>query len=169
VNRPSPTDQHPALHGESAYAQDTSRTREPAGRVVRAEVTEAVLDVASLAREVDDAAAGAVVTFAGVVRDHDRGRAVTGIEYVSHPTAGRVLEEVVSSVAARFPVDAVSVAHRLGELAIGDAALVVAVSAAHRQEAFAAASEMVDEVKHQLPVWKHQHFADGTDEWVACP
>lgn len=164
-----PTGTHPALHGESAYAVDTSRLREPARRVVRAEVTTAPLVVDEHAAAVDDRAAGAVVTFAGVVRDHDRGREVSGIEYVSHPSAHRVLVEVVADVAARFPVDAVAVSHRLGPLAIGDAALVVAVAAAHRQEAFAAASEMVDEVKHRLPVWKHQHFADGGDEWVACP
>ena len=168
MNRPAATDlpQHPALAGGSAYEADTSRLREPARRVVRAEVTEQPLVVEDHAAAVDDVAAGAVVTFAGVVRDHDRGREVRGIEYVGHPSAQRVLAEVVADVVGRFPVDAVAVSHRLGELGIGDAALVVAVAAAHRQEAFAAASEMVDEVKHRLPVWKHQEFADGTDEWV---
>jgi molybdopterin synthase catalytic subunit len=169
VTRPRPGDPHPALHGETAYAADTTRVREPLRRVVRAEVTEAVLVVDEHAVAVDDAAAGAVVTFAGVVRDHDRGRSVAGIEYVGHPSAPRVLGEVVADVVAAHSVDAVAVSHRLGALGIGEAALVVAVSAAHRQEAFAAAAAMVDEVKHRLPVWKHQHFTDGTDEWVACP
>ena len=171
MNRAPATDlrTHPALDGESAYEADTSRLREPARRVARAEVTEQMLVVEDHAAAVDDVAAGAVVTFAGVVRDHDRGREVRGIEYVGHPSAQRVLTEVVADVAGRFPVDAVAVSHRLGALAIGDAALVVAVAAAHRQEAFAAASQLVDEVKHRLPVWKHQHFADGGDEWVACP
>ena len=164
-----PTHTHPALDGESAYTVDSSRVREPARRVVRSEVTHEPLVVDEHAAAVDDAAAGAVVTFAGVVRDHDRGRDVVGIEYVAHPSAQRVLAEVVADVAGRFPVDAVAVSHRLGTLVVGDAALVVAVAAAHRQEAFAAASEMVDEVKHRLPVWKHQHLADGSDEWVACP
>lgn len=169
VTRPAPAEDHPALSGTSAYTPDTTRTREPARRVVRAVVTAEALVVDQHAAAVDDAAAGAVVTFAGVVRDHDRGRSVAGIEYVGHPSAGRVLEEVVRDVVAGWPVDAVAVSHRLGELAIGDAALVVAVSAAHRQEAFGAASALVDEVKHRLPVWKHQRFSDGTDEWVACP
>ncbi len=160
---------HPALHGESAYAPDTSRPTEPGRRVVLVRVAADVLEVESLARAVEAPAAGAVVTFAGVVRDHDHGRAVTGIEYVAHPAADRVLGEVAAAVAAAHPVDALAVAHRLGHLAVGDAALVVAVAAAHRGEAFAAASALVDEVKHRLPVWKHQLLADGTDEWVACP
>lgn len=150
-------------------SRDTSRLRDPVRRVVRAEVTEAPLDVATQEREVADRSAGAVVTFAGVVRDHDGGRAVTGIEYVAHPTAGRVLADVVADVALRVDVEVISVAHRVGPLAVGEAALVVAVSGAHRQEAFAAAALLVDEVKHHLPVWKRQEFADGTHEWVACP
>lgn len=169
VTRPDATDGHPALGGHSAYTADTTRLREPARRLVRADVTRDVLAVESLAAEVGDAAAGAVVTFAGVVRDHDRGRDVTGIEYVAHPSAGRVLREVAQDVVGAHPVDALAVAHRLGELLVGDAALVVAVSAAHRGEAFTAAAAVVEEVKHRLPVWKHQRFADGTDEWVACP
>jgi molybdopterin synthase catalytic subunit len=169
VTRPDPGETHPVQRGQSAYAADSTRVREPARRVVRAEVTTDVLAVESHVAEVDDPAAGAVVTFAGVVRDHDRGRAVTGIEYVSHPSAGRSLREVADDVAAAHPIDAVAVSHRLGELGVGDAALVVAVSAAHRAEAFAAAAAIVEDVKHRLPVWKHQRFADGTDEWVACP
>ena len=148
---------------------DTSRVVEPARRVVRAQVGDGVLDVAEHARLVADAAAGAVVTFAGVVRDHDHGRVVVRLEYVGHPSAPEVLARVAADVAARCPVDAVAVSHRLGHLAIGDCALAVAVSAAHRQEAFAAAALLVDEVKEHLPVWKHQHFGDGTGEWVACP
>lgn len=165
----APSGDHPALQGRTAYATDTSRLHEPARRVTLVAVTSEPLDVSAHAAAVDDAAAGAVVTFAGVVRDHDRGRAVTAIEYVGHPSAERVLAEVAADVAAAHPVDAVAVSHRLGRLEIGDAALVVAVSGAHRQEAFAAASMVVEEVKHRLPVWKHQHLADGTDEWVACP
>ena len=137
--------------------------------MVRAQVTEAVLDVAEHAALVSDAAAGAVVTFAGVVRDHDAGRSVHRLRYVAHPSAPDVLAEVAADVARRCPVDAVAVSHRLGHLAVGDCALAVAVSAAHRQEAFEAAALLVDEVKRLLPVWKHQHLADGASEWVACP
>ena len=125
------------------------------------------LDVRAHERAVDDAGAGAVVTFTGQVRDHDGGHAVSGIEYVAHPSAERVLAEVVAEVVTRTEVEAVAVTHRVGELAVGEAAIVVAVSAAHRHEAFAACLLMVDEVKHRLPVWKRQVFADGHDEWVA--
>ena len=148
---------------------DASRVTEPARRVVRAQVTTGIVDVAEHAAAVADAAAGAVVTFAGVVRDHDHGRAVTLIEYVAHPTAEQVVKDVVEDIAATHPVDAVAVSHRVGELAVGDCALAVAVSAAHRREAFEAASAVVEEVKHRLPVWKRQVFTDGTDEWVNCP
>lgn len=146
-----------------------SRPDAPARRVALAVVTHEDLDVEAHAALVGGPAAGAVVTFVGVVRDHDHGAAVDRLEYVSHPTAQRVLAEVVAQVASGHPVDAVAVSHRLGALAIGDAALAVAVSAAHRGEAFAACAAVVDAVKAQLPVWKHQFLTDGTDEWVACP
>ena len=135
--------------------------------VLRAAVGEAPLDVAEHAALVDHAAAGAVVTFAGVVRDHDGGRAVRGLEYSAHPTAGKVVAQVANEVAARATgVRAIAVSHRIGPLGIGDVALACAVSADHRKEAFAACAELVDEVDRLLPVWKHQLFADGTDEWV---
>jgi molybdopterin synthase catalytic subunit len=135
--------------------------------VLRAEVGEAPLDVAEHAALVDQAAAGAVVTFAGVVRDHDGGRSVRGLEYSAHPTAGKIVADVAADVAARsVGVRAIAVSHRIGPLVIGDVALACAVAADHRKEAFAACAELVDEVKRLLPVWKHQLFADGTDEWV---
>jgi len=136
-------------------------------KVLRAIVTEDVLDVAEHADLVDDPAAGAVVTFSGVVRDHDGGKSVRGLEYSAHPTATSVVAEVAADVARRARgVRAIAVSHRVGTLAIGDVALACAVAADHRQEAFATCSELVEEVKRLLPVWKHQAFADGTDEWV---
>lgn len=135
--------------------------------VLRAAVGEEVLDVAEHAALVDRAEAGAVVTFAGVVRDHDGGRAVDGLEYSAHPTAHAVVAEVAAEVAARAKgVRAIAVSHRVGRLAIGDVALACAVAADHRREAFETCAELVEEVKRLLPVWKHQAFADGTDEWV---
>jgi molybdopterin synthase catalytic subunit len=135
--------------------------------VLRADVGEAPLDVAEHAALVDQAAAGAVVTFAGVVRDHDGGRAVRGLEYSAHPTAKKIVAEVAADVAARATgVRAIAVSHRVGPLGIGDVALACAVAADHRKEAFAACAELVDEVKRLLPVWKHQLFADGSHEWV---
>ena len=102
-------------------------------------------------------------------RDHDRGRSVTALHYEAHPDAGRILAEVVSEALARPGVLAAAARHRTGDLAIGDLAFVAAVSAAHRGEAFDACAWLVDEAKARLPIWKHQHFADGTDEWVNSP
>ena len=148
---------------------DTSRPRPPARRVLRADVSAEPLDIAGHQALVADAAAGAVVTFTGVVRDNDRGREVIGIEYVSHPTAPRVLAEVAAEVAERSQAEALAVTHRIGVLAVGEPAIVATACGVHRAEAFEAAELLVEEVKHRLPVWKRQMFADGTEEWVACP
>ncbi|ADG74650.1 molybdopterin biosynthesis MoaE protein [Cellulomonas flavigena DSM 20109] len=145
---------------------DDSRLHAPARRVAAAHVTTDPVDVDALARAVADDAAGAVVTFAGVVRDHDRGRAVTALEYVAHPDASDVVARVVADVVAAHPVDAVACVHRVGALAVGDCALGVAVAAAHRHEAFAVAALLVDAVKEHLPVWKRQDLAAGGHEWV---
>jgi molybdopterin synthase catalytic subunit len=135
--------------------------------VLRAAVGEAPLDVAEHAALVDQAAAGAVVTFAGVVRDHDSGRSVQGLEYSAHPSAEKIVAEVAAGIAARAQgVRAIAVSHRVGRLAIGDVALACAVAADHRREAFETCAELVEEVKRLLPVWKHQVFTDGTEEWV---
>lgn len=116
---------------------------------------------------VGDAAAGAVVVFAGVVRDHDHGESVAALHYSSHPSAEKVLADVVAEVVERAEgVRAVAVSHRIGDLTVGDNAFVVAVSADHRRAAFATCAELVDEVKARLPVWKRQEFTDGRDEWV---
>jgi molybdenum cofactor synthesis domain-containing protein len=144
----------------------------PVARVSRAEVTEDVVSVEEHAALVADDAAGAVVTFAGVVRDHDHGRGVRDLEYVGHPTAKDVVAEVVAELAARHGasgVRAIAVSHRIGQLAVGDVALAVAVAAEHRKAGFAACADVVDEVKRRLPVWKRQTFTDGTEEWVNCP
>lgn len=127
------------------------------------------LDLAAHQAAVADPRAGAVVSFQGVVRDHDHGRQVTRLEYEGHPSALTVLRTVAAEVAADPAVYAVAVSHRLGPLAIGDIALAAAVSTAHRAAAFAACARLVDEVKARLPVWKLQVFADGTEEWVNCP
>jgi molybdopterin synthase catalytic subunit len=136
--------------------------------VVLCQLTDQPLDLAAHLAAVRLPAGGADVSFAGVVRDHDHGRTVTGIEYVAYPTAAEVLLEVAREIAARPHVLAVAVSHRVGELAIGDSALVAAVTCAHRREAFEACAALVDTVKERLPVWKRQVFDDGTDEWVNC-
>jgi molybdenum cofactor synthesis domain-containing protein len=153
----------------SAAATAATETRLPAA-VVRAEISETPVSAAEHAALVNDRTAGAVVTFEGVVRDHDHGRDVTELEYSGHPSAKDVIAEVAAEVAGRHPeVRALAVSHRLGHLAIGDVALACAVAAAHRREAFVVCAELVDEVKAKLPIWKRQVFTDGTDEWVNCP
>ena len=137
----------------------------PAARVVRAEVTEAPISVTELADAVQDAAAGAVVTFEGVVRNHDAERAVTGIGYSCHPTAGQVVEQIAQDVAQRGRVRALGVVHRVGDLSVGETARAVAVSSDHRAEAFAVCGQIVEEVKERLPVWKRQTFTDGSSQW----
>ncbi|MEG3634510.1 molybdenum cofactor biosynthesis protein MoaE [Micromonospora palythoicola] len=132
-------------------------------------VTDQPLDLAAHEAAVADPRAGAVVSFAGVVRDHDHGRSVVSLEYESHPNAAKVLQEVADEIAADPDVYAVAVSHRVGPLAIGDVALAAAVSTAHRAAAFAACARLVDEAKARLPIWKRQVFADGTEEWVNCP
>ena len=132
-------------------------------------VTTDPLSVEEHLAAVNGSASGASVVFSGIVRDHDHGRVVVSLEYVGHPTADGVLRSCLQEIAADPLVHAVAASHRIGELAIGDAALVAAVSSAHRAEAFAACARLVDVVKERLPIWKRQVFADGTDEWVNCP
>lgn len=132
-------------------------------------VTTEPLDPLAHERAVATPGAGAVVSFAGVVRDHDHGRAVARLEYEAHPSAGAVLQEIAAEIAADPEVRGVAVSHRVGVLEIGEAALVAAVASAHRATAFAACARLVDEVKARLPIWKRQIFADGSEEWVNCP
>jgi molybdopterin synthase catalytic subunit len=136
--------------------------------VARVLVTTEVISVSDLAAAVRSNTAGAIVTFSGDVRDNDHGRAVTSLEYEAHPSAQGLLEKVASEIAGRHDVLDVAVAHRHGPIPIGEAALIAAVSAKHRKAAFDACADLVDEVKAQIPIWKHQVFADGTDEWVNC-
>ena len=139
------------------------------GMIALVEVVDAELKLEVHERAVADRRAGAVVSFQGVVRDHDHGRGVTLLEYEGHPSAEAVLREVAAEIAADPDVYAVAVSHRVGSLRIGDVALVAAVSTAHRAAAFAACARLVDEAKARLPIWKRQVFDDGTDEWVNCP
>ena len=136
--------------------------------VVVAGISSEPIGVETLRQGVLGPAHGAVVTFDGMVRDHDTpGRgAVTMLDYEAHPAAADEVYRVVSEVAAASAASAVAVLHRVGSLAVGDCALAVAVAAAHRGDAFATCAALVDAVKEQLPVWKRQYFADGSDEWV---
>ena len=134
-----------------------------------AEVTTEEIDYQALLTSVGDDRAGAVVSFAGIVRNHDHGQAVTGIEYVGHPSAADVMAEVVGQFGGREGVHSIAIQHRVGNLGIGGVALFVAVAASHRRQAFECASDLVDQVKESLPIWKKQFMADGTHVWSQCP
>ena len=124
------------------------------------------LSIDEVRAAVADPSAGAVVLFAGTVRDHDHAREVTSLSYSAHPSAAAELGRVADKIAASHEVQAIAVLHRTGDLRIGDLAVVAAVSAAHRAEAFAACEALVDEVKATVPIWKHQFFPGGDSEWV---
>jgi molybdopterin synthase catalytic subunit len=136
-------------------------------RVLRASITDQPVVLAELEALVAHEAAGAVVGFAGVIRDHDGGRQVIRLEYSAHPSVQDALAEVCAEIAREADgVRALAASHRIGTLTIGDAALVAAVAADHRGAAFETCAKLVDTIKARLPVWKHQFFVDGTDEWV---
>ncbi len=138
------------------------------GEVIHASVSEEPLRPGDALAGVDAAGCGAVVGFSGVVRNHDGGKDVRSLNYSGHPSANRIIGEVAQEIAGKYDGVRIWVAHRVGELEIGDQALVAAVAAGHRGEAFAACSELVDTVKARVPIWKEQFFADGTTEWVGA-
>ncbi len=109
---------------------------------------------------------GATVIFCGDVRNHDHERSVLSLDYEAHPSANAVLKQIAREIVADHKIESLYIAHRYGKLAIGDTALGVVVSAQHSTEAFAACSDAVKRIKELLPLWKHQFFTDGSDEWV---
>jgi molybdopterin synthase catalytic subunit len=131
-----------------------------------AELRDTPLSVEEVYVAVADPAAGGIAVFAGAVRDHDHGRGVTALSYSAHPSAADQLRKVAEQVAERFDAHAVAAVHRVGDLAIGDLAVVVAVSAGHRGTAFDACRALIDDLKATVPIWKHQRFAGGDSEWV---
>ncbi|MEB3979973.1 molybdenum cofactor biosynthesis protein MoaE [Mycobacterium sp. 663a-19] len=135
--------------------------------VLRAALTEQPIYLAEHEELVGHQSAGAIVGFVGMIRDHDGGRRVVRLEYSAHPSAAQVIADVVAEVAEQASgVRAIAASHRIGALHIGEAALVAAVAADNRQAAFATCAHLVDTIKARIPVWKHQFFDDGTDEWV---
>lgn len=139
------------------------------GRVRLLAVRETPLSVDEVLEAVRDNTAGGTVVFVGTVRDEDGGKAVTGLGYSAHPSVERALREVAERVVADHPVRAIAAVHRVGDLAVGDLAVVVAASCPHRGQAFAACRQLIDDLKAQVPIWKHQSFDDGSDEWVGLP
>lgn len=130
---------------------------------------ESELSVDEARAAVADPAAGGIALFAGAVRDSDHDRGVSGLSYSAHPSAVDELRRVAEVVAEKYPVIGIAAVHRVGDLAIGDLAVVLAVSCPHRAEAFDACRDLIDILKASVPIWKHQRFDDGTAEWVGTP
>jgi len=129
-------------------------------------IRETELSVDEVRTAVADPAAGGEVLFAGTVRDNDADRGVTALSYTAHPSAEAELRRVAEDIVAKYDVIAVAAVHRVGDLDVGDLAVVVGVACAHRAEAFHACHALIDGLKASVPIWKHQRFTDGSDEWV---
>ena len=131
-------------------------------------ITREPLEPQRLAEAVRRDESGAVAVFSGVARNHSEGRSVIALEFDAyHEMAARKLREVADEVRSRWPVTGIAIHHRIGRLAIGEASLVVAVSSAHRREAFEACRHAVDRVKQTVPIWKREIWEDGEGAWVA--
>ncbi len=130
-------------------------------------ISDRPIDIAGLVPAEAGQTSGAVVTFAGVVRDHNKRRSVTGMFYECYrEMAERELERLVDEVKARYPVREVLVRHRVGEVPVGDTSLLVVVTSTHREAAFDACRAVIDHVKRRLPIWKKEYYADGTAKWL---
>lgn len=139
----------------------------PAVRLV--DLREKPLDVAEVVAALDDDSSGGLNLFVGRVRDHDGGKGVVGLDYSAHPSALDRLREVCERIADEYDVQGVTAVHRTGTLGIGDIAVVVATTSSHRDVSFRASRSLIDTLKAEVPIWKHQRFGDGTDEWVGSP
>ena len=127
------------------------------------------IDPGALRSQVEDPHSGGYVAFEGWVRDHNEGRRVLRLEYEAYESLGvKEGERIVAEAVERFGVTAARCVHSLGELQIGDLAVWVGVSSAHRDEAFRACRYIIDEVKHRVPIWKKEHYVDGDSGWVNC-
>lgn len=130
-------------------------------------LTTAPIDTAAARSALIGAHSGGCVSFEGWVRDHHNGKAVAKLDYSAYDAmAIQEGQKIIQSALAAFDIDAAACIHRIGALAIGDIAVWVGVSAAHRGSAFAACRYIIDTIKHDIPIWKHEFYQDGTDEWT---
>jgi molybdopterin synthase catalytic subunit len=156
-----------------SQATPNEPSHQPQNRVRLVGLRETPLDVDEVLGALDDAASGGLTLFVGRVRDHDRtadgAKGVLGLDYSAHPTALEKLRQVCEQVAEQYDVHAVAAVHRVGSLDIGDAAVIVATTSAHRGTSFEASRALIDTLKETVPIWKHQRFSDGSEEWVGSP
>lgn len=134
---------------------------------MRTALVERPLDPAALVAEVERTSNGATVLFVGTVRDVNDGRAVTGLEYSAYAAMAEAeMARIAAEAVARYATEDIVVEHRVGVLALGEASVAIAVAHPHRGAAFDAARYVIEELKRRVPVWKLEHYADGTREWV---
>ena len=126
------------------------------------------LNVEALRLAITEPAGGAIALFVGIVRNHDDGKSVTALSYSAHPSASERLVEVLSKYAANAEVLALAVEHRIGDLHVGDIAVICGVTSAHREVAFEVCSALIEEIKNEVPIWKNQSFVDGSNEWIGA-
>lgn len=130
-------------------------------------IVDGPIDTASLIAEVSGPDCGAVSLFIGTVRDTNDGRCVDAIEYTAYiAMAEAELERILDEAETRFGEMSVVVEHRIGELAIGEASVAIAAAHAHRQPALDSVRYVIDEIKKRVPIWKKEHYSDGTREWI---
>lgn len=155
---------HGCCHSD---APDPDYVAAETGIVLHAAMTTEPIDTPTALAQVGTPAMGAAVTFDGIVRNHDGGRGgVKQLTYTAHPTAQAEIERVAADVSAAHPKTRLWCEHRTGDLEVGESAFVVVAAAAHRGDAFAAAEELSDRVKAEVPIWKEQQFVDGHATWV---
>jgi molybdopterin synthase catalytic subunit len=136
---------------------------------MRAEIVDRAIDPCGLLAEVARAANGATILFIGTVRDVNAGRAVSGIEYTAYRSmAHRELSDIVREASQRFGTDDLVVEHRLGTLELAEASVAIAVAHPHRGAAYDASRYVIEQLKRRVPIWKREHYLDGTREWVAA-
>jgi molybdopterin synthase catalytic subunit len=134
---------------------------------MRTALVDQAIDTAAITAEVASTANGAMLVFVGTVREVKEGRAVTGIEYTAYRSmAARELADIASEAAARFNTRDIVIEHRLGELGLGEASVVIAIGHARRGETYDASRYVIEQLKKRVPIWKLEHYVDGTREWV---
>ncbi|MDN5895023.1 MAG: molybdenum cofactor biosynthesis protein MoaE [Nocardioides sp.] len=139
------------------------------GRVGLVDIREEPIDVGEVLAGLGDDACGGQAVFIGRVRDHDHGRGVTTLEYAAHPSAQEKLAALCAEIATDDELISLAAVHRVGSLSVGDIAVVVAAESAHRDGAFRLTRTLIDRLKDEIPIWKHQKFLDGDEEWVGSP
>lgn len=134
---------------------------------MRTRITRDPIVPAAVLAEVGSPEDGAALLFLGIVRNHNDGRAVVAVHYDGYrEMAEKVLREIAGEAACHLGTDRIAVVHRVGELLVGEASVAVAVSSPHRAEAFDACRQIIEEIKHRLPVWKEEHYAEGDARWL---